>query len=55
MAVFRRTVFWAVTPCGLVDRYQRFTEHSALIFKLRLQDPLQRWQQPPRLQGVKSQ
>jgi hypothetical protein len=26
-------VFWVVTPCGLVGRYQRFGERTASIFR----------------------
>jgi hypothetical protein len=27
-------VFWIVMPCGLVDRYQRFEEHTPSVFSI---------------------
>jgi hypothetical protein len=32
--VLQTVVFWLVTPCSLVDKYQRFGEYAACIFRI---------------------
>jgi hypothetical protein len=31
--VNRNMLFWVIKPCGFADRYQRFEEHTAFIFR----------------------
>jgi hypothetical protein len=46
-------LFWVVTPCGFVGRYQQFREHTVSIFRAEVCP--KRWYLPTSPHGIAAQ